>query len=520
MDKYLIVYVSSACNRTPHSADWGRNNLICYAASNSVLLYDPQFAGAGKVVSTLIEHKGRVNSVTWIKRSVGNPETELVSTSTDGTAIIWSNTGGYSFSPSILKGHQMTVTVADDIALLAYGADDAKIHLFAENVNNLAGCGDADQFVKVSTLVGHEDWIRAMDFALDDSGDLLLASSSQDALIRLWRIVPRDEQVATRVRKKISELDISEDIQSEEKIFSVQTYSDNSTRTLYFAVLLESVLAGHEGWIYGISWHPPVFSDEKKKFVQPMKLLSSSLDKTIIIWTPDEASGVWLESVRVGEMGGNTLGFYGSKFNPDGYRIMGHGYQGSFHLWSFSKNPQLRKIYFRIHFGQKYTNFMAMVSNCMLLLQGMMGHCWHRPVRQLLQNMLPSFSENKMYKLVATTDKKTGVHARIIWCCNWMHDSKYFVTASRDGKVVVWGHSGSSTDSPLGPCSVASKPLDVTNQSVTAVAVAPITLAAEMYLIAVGLETGSIVLYKWSPCAEESAVWQKCLEFDRMYPFF
>lgn len=69
---------------------------------------------------------------------------------------------------------------------------------------------------------------------------------------------------------------------------------------------------------------------------QPMKLLSSSLDKSIIIWEPDNSSGVWLESVRVGEVGGNTLGFYGSKFSPDGQSIVGHGYQGSFHLWTYS----------------------------------------------------------------------------------------------------------------------------------------------------------------------------------------
>lgn len=77
--------------------------------------------------------------------------------------------------------------------------------------------------------------------------------------------------------------------------------------------------------------------EDKKRYTQPMKILSSSLDKTIIIWEPDVSSGVWLESIRVGEVGGNTLGFYGSKFGPDGQSIMGHGYQGSFHLWTYSK---------------------------------------------------------------------------------------------------------------------------------------------------------------------------------------
>lgn len=37
--------------------------------------------------------------------------------------------------------------------------------------------------------------------------------------------------------------------------------------------------------------------------------------------------------VRVGEVGGTTLGFYGGVFSPDGQSILGHGYQGAFHLW-------------------------------------------------------------------------------------------------------------------------------------------------------------------------------------------
>lgn len=38
--------------------------------------------------------------------------------------------------------------------------------------------------------------------------------------------------------------------------------------------------------------------------------------------------------VRVGEVGGTTLGFYGGVFSPDGHSILGHGYQGAFHLWN------------------------------------------------------------------------------------------------------------------------------------------------------------------------------------------
>ena len=37
--------------------------------------------------------------------------------------------------------------------------------------------------------------------------------------------------------------------------------------------------------------------------------------------------------VRVGEVGGNTLGLYGGIFAPWGDLILAHGYQGAFHLW-------------------------------------------------------------------------------------------------------------------------------------------------------------------------------------------
>lgn len=32
---------------------------------------------------------------------------------------------------------------------------------------------------------------------------------------------------------------------------------------------------------------------------QPMRILSASMDKTVIIWEPDKESGVWLEQVNV-----------------------------------------------------------------------------------------------------------------------------------------------------------------------------------------------------------------------------
>lgn len=132
-----------------------------------------------------------------------------------------------------------------------------------------------------------------------------------------------------------------------------------------------------------------------------------------------------------------------------------------------------------------------------------------------------SISDRKNYRLIASTDKKTGVHARIIWCCSWTHDSKYFITGSRDGKVAVWGHKGatSETVSTLPQYTLRSKPLELPDLSVTAVAVAPVNIAPNVYLVAVGLESGCINMYKWSSVSTGTlGDWQRCLELDNSYP--
>lgn len=61
----------------------------------------------------------------------------------------------------------------------------------------------------------------------------------------------------------------------------------------------------------------------------------------MILWSPDEASGVWLEQVRVGEVGGNTLGFFNCQFGENGTMIIAHAFHGALHLWKQSTvNPR------------------------------------------------------------------------------------------------------------------------------------------------------------------------------------
>ncbi|XP_060681447.1 elongator complex protein 2 [Hemiscyllium ocellatum] len=771
------AHVARCANRTPHALSWGRGGRVAFASCRSVVLYEPEEASVTEILNG---HKGRVNCVQWAHRDDCGPETELVSGGSDNCLIVW-ELQNFKFAVSTqLEGHSgavcavtamyetvnsdehqklliasaaadssvriwtkqgsvgecvQTLTFGNgfmmDVALaqlpgsnaviLACGGDDSKIYLFVR---------EDGHFQKIHSLMGHEDWIRGVEWALCD-GNLLLASCSQDCLIRIWRIFVRTESTSKSCDGGIIKL--------KEDIFHVQ--SDKGLVT--YAVTLETVLAGHDNWVYGVHWQPPFQKDGRLE--QPLSLLSASMDKTMILWASDEESDMWLEKVRVGEVGGNTLGFFGCQFSPDGSMVLAHAFHGALHLWSRNKSktgewepevilsghfgsvqdliwdpegefilsvgsdqttrlfapwrragreqvtwheiarPQIHgydmqclAIIGRFQFvsgadekvlrvftatknfvenfssitctplenllssnindeipegasvpalglsnkavfqGDLAANASKMDQSALPLnaadqypqtyfhpislteppsedhllqntlwaeVQKLYGHgfeifcvacnnastalasaCkaskvehaaivlwstsnWKQiltlPFHNLTVTQLAFSPDDRFllavsrdrtwslwkhhevaeadsgpfFSLFAHTDKKTSIHSRIIWTCDWTFDSKYFVTGSRDKKVIVWGNvalarrTEGSSQSIIRPCSSV---LDV-GDAATAVSFSPVTSLDESYILAVGLDCGNILLYKWKPHENSSANadWMKCLEFDK-----
>uniref|UniRef100_A0A4X2M5K3 Elongator complex protein 2 n=1 Tax=Vombatus ursinus TaxID=29139 RepID=A0A4X2M5K3_VOMUR len=295
-------HVFCSANRARGAVRWdpGPGGLLAFGSCRSVVLYEPQ---KGVVIDTLNGHTGRINCLQWIQKQDDSPATELISGGSDNQMILWviqknqlieiihfkghegaicAVTAVYQKSASGIELYPLIVSAASDstvrvwskvdsqVPVLACGSDDCKIHLYVQQ---------NDQFHKMLLLSGHEDWIRGVEWATFGK-DLFLASCSQDCLIRVWKLY---------VKSTSLEIQEDDDIKLKENTFTLKNESAEAT----YAVTLETVLAGHENWVNAVHWQPSFYSGDVIQ--QPMRLLSASMDKTMILWAPDEESGVWLE---------------------------------------------------------------------------------------------------------------------------------------------------------------------------------------------------------------------------------
>lgn len=383
------VFIGAGCNRIVNNVSWGACDLVAFGAENGVAIFCPK---AAQILTTLPGHKASVNCTHWIPSSkfafrekqlerhyllsgdadgvillwelsladkkwrhvlqVPQPhkkgvtcitgimvsETDVIfaSTSSDGTINVWelilpSTIGGdckLSFLESVFVGSKSMVALSlselpgnTGHVVLAAGGLDNKVHLY---------CGErTGKFVHACELKGHTDWIRSLDFSLpictnDGTSSLLLVSSSQDRGIRIWKMASCSSQSNSKGTFREEKISLASYIEGPVLVAGSSSYQ----------ISLESLLIGHEDWVYSVEWQPPsVTSANGFAYYQPQSILSASMDKTMMIWQPERTTGIWMNVVTVGELSHCALGFYGGHWSPNGDSILAHGYGGSFHLW-------------------------------------------------------------------------------------------------------------------------------------------------------------------------------------------
>lgn len=184
------------------------------------------------------------------------------------------------------------------------------------------------------TLAGHESWITALalkrhrEHGRGPDHDLWLASASQDKSVRLWRISSGKGKDADGQPKEQFALEHS----LSAKVHTIQAAS------VTLSVTFEALLLGHEDWIYTASWDPLPGSRQ---------LLTASADNSLIIWEPEQSTGIWLSSTRLGEISaqkgatsatGSTGGFWIGLWSPASGGVACLGKTGSWRLWQHDKD--------------------------------------------------------------------------------------------------------------------------------------------------------------------------------------
>lgn len=288
---------------------FGENVLLSGSVDGEVKLWKMEEGDSRYVV---------VQTVTDHSRAVGDIAVsgDIVTTaSSDGSVCVYRLNGQLELIQRIEEGPRfmplcLGMTEYEGKQILAVGGTSKLVFIYV--------IGEKNEFSLAASLKGHEDWIRSLDFTTDE-GDLLLASASQDKYIRLWRL-HFGEGTANRRTADITDPFLTSPLLSnKEYVFEVA-----GTRATFS---FEALVMGHDDWVYQVRWNG-------------LKLLSASADTSLMLWQPDESSGVWTAGARLGEITvkgattatGSSGGFMTCLWLDDDY-VATIGKTGSWRLW-------------------------------------------------------------------------------------------------------------------------------------------------------------------------------------------
>ncbi|SCU79248.1 LAMI_0A07954g1_1 [Lachancea mirantina] len=335
--------------------------LVAFGAGKTIALWNPLDSEYRGVFGTLKGHNAEVTCVRFVTNS-----DLMISASEDSVVRLWRFTDAQKAQCiQVIEHHKHSITcVTVDENVFAVGCADGSVSLWAicngkANLEQELRCpkgifplclalkavgkknfimalggtaanvfvysfdvegGLKTSFQLAAELEGHEDWIKALDFYEETSGNFILASGSQDRYIRLWRIKCNN----------LIGVPVYED--SKLKLLSNKLYKFSISPGYEVAINFEALIIGHDDWVSSVRWHPT-----------KLQLLASTADTALMIWEPDELSGVWVCATRLGELSskgastatGSAGGFWSCLwFNANGRDIiLTNGKTGSWRKW-------------------------------------------------------------------------------------------------------------------------------------------------------------------------------------------
>ncbi|PKU48843.1 hypothetical protein llap_814 [Limosa lapponica baueri] len=458
-----VCHVACCANRAGGGVvSWGSGGLLAFGSCRDVVLYEPTLVKS-------IPLKGHTDAICAVDAVYQSDEPDLnlliASAASDSTVRIWSRHGSEAKCIEILQfgnGFVMDVCLSflpgSNVPILACGGDDCKISLFIQQ---------NDQ-VRVGEVGGNT--LGFFDCQFSPDGSMIVAHAFHGAL-HLWK-------QATVNKKEWTP---------------------------------EVVISGHFNSVEDVKWDP------EGEFI-----ISVGSDQTTRLFAPwkrkQETEVTWHEIARP---------------QVHGYDMRCLAMIGRFQFVSGADEKVLRVFRAPKNFIENFSNIagIPMEKLCSHLMKSLLriGDMAVQPAEDeetfnTISNQYPEIYfqplilTGPVFSCCAYTDKNTAVHSRIIWSCDWTPDSKYFITGSRDKKVIIWGQcdlSVTTEGNTLGSIKPCSTVLDA-GDSVTAVSISRALTPDGRYIVAVGLENGKIILYTWKQSGQEPAPadWTTCVEMD------
>ncbi|KZS97971.1 WD40 repeat-like protein [Sistotremastrum niveocremeum HHB9708] len=387
-------YISASTNRFNHAAAIGpASSLIAFGSHNFVALWDASDAVNKGIYATLPGHEAQVTVVHFLNERLlasadENGVVLLRRKTQDGKWKISSKTQAHTKSISALTSSgDLLVTGASDslvkvwsiaehndslvevqsIDLKGRYALDIKVTNLPNTSSLIMAIGSTerniqlwvrgeDQFQKVASLFGHEDWIRTLAFSPSGpqaNPSLTLASGSQDGNIRLWLI----EEIQNAPPVKAGELtddvldafeaslgDVGDadeggrQLSLKRYVVGVKTATEGQRR---YSVTLDALLVGHEAGVTSLEWRPAQTGSSLPS------ILSTSTDSSLIIWSPvsrttgassADSDSLWIVRQRFGDVGGQRLGgFVGGLWARKGAEALAWGWNGCWRRWRYQE---------------------------------------------------------------------------------------------------------------------------------------------------------------------------------------
>lgn len=353
-----------------------KRKLVAYGAGKTVALWNPLDPNNRGVLSTLKGHKSDVTCVKFMHgtdllvtasedfcvkiwrfqdNNVSNVDLECIQTidhynytivtltvlpgiiaigCANGLVSIWiqeSTNGGvfvlgkeFPIEKNVLPLSLSLSNVLDNKYMLAVGGTAVHVFIFTFIVNS--EMHTVDNHKLAVRLEGHEDWVKSLSFRYQETpGDYLLCSGAQDRYIRLWRIKIND--LIEYVEDNMNNLTL---LNNKQYIFDIDI-------DLKVCITFEALIMGQDDWISSLQWHET-----------RLQLLTSTADTALMVWEPDEASGIWVCNLRLGELSskgastatGSSGGFWSCLWFTDNEQdyILTNGRTGSWRLWVSKDN--------------------------------------------------------------------------------------------------------------------------------------------------------------------------------------